>query len=321
MKKAKKKKIGSKNFLWGTIIVFLLCVTWYVAKIQANTAVQNTVTTNNIQEQQSENQGNSAPAADPGAQNGGQTAAPGDSSGQVRPVFTEDAAGDRHGWGFTRNEDHLQPGIPASYTAMLSRNGAYWIGSPDKKVVYLTFDEGYENGYTASILDSLKANNVKAAFFVTGHYLDSQPALVRRMVAEGHIVGNHTDTHPSLPAISNEQIKEEIAIVEKKYEEVTGRRDLKYLRPPQGEFSERTLASISKSGYHSIFWSMAFADWVPLPGGSQEAYQSVMDNTHNGALILLHAVSKDNTEAMDKILKGIKAQGYRFGTLDEMVNE
>ena len=96
---------------------------------------------------------------------------------------------------------------------------------------------------------------------------------------------------------------------------------MKYFRPPQGEFSERTLASTWKSGYYSIFWSMAFADWVPLPGGPQEAYQSVMDNTHNGALILLHAVSKDNTEAMDKILKGIKAQGYRFGTLDELVNQ
>jgi peptidoglycan-N-acetylmuramic acid deacetylase len=319
MNKPKNRKADSKNVLWGTIIVFLLFVTWYIAKTQADTDGYNNAT-NNIRVQQPENQSNSAPAADHGAQNnGGQTVATGDSSGQVRPVFTGDAAGDKHGWGFTRNEDHLQPGIPASYTAMLSRNGAYWIGSPDKKVVYLTFDEGYENGYTASILDSLKANNVKAAFFVTGHYLDSQPELVRRMVAEGHIVGNHTDTHPSLPSISNEQIKEEIRLVEQKYEAVTGRRDMIYFRPPQGEFSERTLASAWKSGYHSIFWSMAFADWVPLPDGSQEAYQSVMDNTHNGALILLHAVSKDNTEAMDKILKGIKAQGYSFGTLDEMV--
>jgi peptidoglycan-N-acetylmuramic acid deacetylase len=320
MKKPKKKKLKSKNFLLGTIIVFLLFITWYIAKTQANTAGHNTVT-GIIQEQVPENQGNTAPAADTSAQNGRPGAVPSDSSGQAKPVFAGDAAADRHGWGLTRNKDHLQPGIPSTYTAMLSRNGSYWIGSPDKKVVYLTFDEGYENGYTASILDSLKANNVKAAFFVTGHYLDSQPALVRRMVDEGHIVGNHTDTHPSLPSISNEQIKEEIRSVEQKYEGVTGRRDLKYFRPPQGEFSERTLTSTWKAGYHSIFWSMAFADWVPLPGGAQEAYQSVMDNTHNGALILLHAVSKDNTEAMDRILKGIKAQGYRFGTLDEMVNQ
>jgi peptidoglycan-N-acetylmuramic acid deacetylase len=320
MKKLKKKKLKSKNLLLGTIIIFLLCITWYVAQTKTNNAGYNTAK-GIIREQLPENQGGSAPAADTGAQNGGQAALPGGSSGQEIPVFTGDVAADRHGWGLTRNEDHLQPGIPAAYTAMLSRYGSYWIGSPDKKVVYLTFDEGYENGYTASILDSLKANNVKAAFFVTGYYLDSQPALVRRMVNEGHIVGNHTDTHPSLPSISNEQIKEEIRLVEQKYEAVTGRRDMKYFRPPQGEFSERTLASTWKAGYHSIFWSMAFADWVPLPGGSQEAYQSVMDNTHNGALILLHAVSKDNTEAMDKILKGIKAQGYRFGTLDEMVNQ
>ncbi len=225
----------------------------------------------------------------------------------------------RHGWGLKRNSEHRQPEMPSSITAMLNRHGAYWVGNPNEKAVYLTFDEGYENGYTAGILDTLKANNVKAAFFVTGHYLKSQPDLVKRMVDEGHIVANHTDTHPSLPDVSDEQIKKELQAVEQKYEELTGRKEMKYLRPPKGEYSERTLAVTREYGYNNIFWSMALVDWVPMPGGPEEAYRSVMDNLHNGALILLHAVSKDNAEAMDRILKDIKAQGYTFKTLDDLV--
>jgi peptidoglycan-N-acetylmuramic acid deacetylase len=316
MKKSKKKKLKSKDFLLGTIIVFLLCITWYITKTQADNTGQNAISSVRL-DQPAENQPGPAPAAG----NGAQAAVSGGGNEQTSPVFAGEAAADRHGWGFTRSETHQQPAIPSSISSMLSRSGAYWIGSPDQKMVYLTFDEGYENGYTAAILDSLKANNVKAAFFVTGHYLDSQPGLVRRMVDEGHIVGNHTDTHPSLPGLSDDQIEKEIQAVEQKFEDVTGRRNMKYFRAPQGEFSERTLACAWRLGYHSIFWSMAFVDWVPMPGGSQEAYQSVMDNTHNGALILLHAVSKDNTEALDRILKGIKAQGYTFGSLDNLVKD
>lgn len=238
-----------------------------------------------------------------------------------KPGGTSTAAlsNNKRGWGLKRNNDNKQPEMPSGIAATLDMYGAYWIGSPKEKVVYLTFDEGYENGYTPKILDALKANDVKAAFFVTGHYLKTQPDLVRRMVDEGHIVGNHTDTHPSLPDISDEQIKKELEAVEKRYEEVTGRKDMKYLRPPKGEYSERTLAVTREAGYHNIFWSMALVDWVPMPGGPQEAYQSVMGNLHNGALILLHAVSKDNTEAMDRILKDIKARGYTFKTLDDLV--
>jgi len=232
---------------------------------------------------------------------------------------TGDLSNTRRGWGLKRNSDHRQPEMPSGISNTLKKYGAYWIGGPDEKVVYLTFDEGYENGYTPKILDALKANDVKAAFFVTGHYLKSQPDLVRRMVEEGHIVGNHTETHPSLPDVSNEQIKKELQSVEERYGEVTVRKDMKYLRPPKGEYSERTLAVTRELGYHNIFWSMALVDWVPMPGGPQESHQSVMDNLHNGAVILLHAVSKDNTEAMDRILKDIKARGYTFKTLDDLV--
>ena len=243
---------------------------------------------------------------------------PGSQSGAT-PVNTGGLSNEKKGWGLKRNSNHQQPEMSSSTSKLLARYGAYWVGKPDEKVVYLTFDEGYENGYTPKILDILKANNVKAAFFVTGHYLKSQPDLVKRMVEEGHIVGNHTDTHPSLPDVSDEPIKKELQAVEESYASITGRRDMKYLRPPQGEYSERTLALTRELGYHNIFWSMAFVDWVPMPGGPEEAYQSVMDNLHNGALILLHAVSKDNTEALDRILKDIKAQGYTFKTLDDLV--
>ncbi|NLI11523.1 delta-lactam-biosynthetic de-N-acetylase [Pelotomaculum propionicicum] len=240
-----------------------------------------------------------------------------DNSGTT--TVTSNLPNSKRGWGLNKNDNHQRPEMPSSISSVLSKYGAYWIG-PNQKVVYLTFDEGYENGYTGTILDILKANNVKAVFFVTGHYIDSQPGLVKRMVDEGHIVGNHTDTHPSLPDITDDQIRKEIQTVEDKYEQVTGQKGMKYLRPPQGEYSERTLALTREMGYHNIFWSMAMVDWVPMPGGPEESYRTVTGNLHNGALILLHAVSKDNTEALDRILKEIKSQGYTFGTMDDLVS-
>lgn len=227
----------------------------------------------------------------------------------------------KRGWGLKRSNGHGQPEMPSSISNTLNKYGAYWIGSPREKFVYLTFDEGYENGYTPVILDTLKSNGVKAAFFVTGHYLKSQPELVKRMVDEGHIVGNHTNTHPSLPDVSDGQIKKELQAVEKMYEDITGRKNMKYLRPPKGEYSQRTLALTRELGYHNIFWSLAMVDWVPMPGGPEQAYRGVMDNLHNGALILLHAVSKDNSIALDRIIKDTKAQGYTFKTLDDLAKE
>lgn len=343
--KVKKKESHRNKILCSIIAVFLLFMTGYVVKAQlynpgesALVGVEQNTGNNGIPVPSEDNNEQAGPDNDindddgdgfdeaednngqeAGAGQNGQTPDTGGSSGQDSPVISGDYSNEKHGWGFRRNDSHQQPEMPSSITSMLSRHGSYWIGSPQAKLVYLTFDEGYENGYTASILDTLKANNVKAAFFVTGHYLDSQPDLVRRMVDEGHIVGNHTESHPSLPDISDGQIQKELQIVEEKYEIVTGRNDLKYLRPPQGEFSERTLAVTRALGYHNIFWSMASVDWVPMAGGPEEAYQSVIKNTHNGALLLLHAVSKDNTEAMDRILKGIKEQGYTFATLDDLV--
>lgn len=242
-----------------------------------------------------------------------ETGTPGNSTGALSNT--------RHGWGIKPNQEHRQPEMPQAINTLLARYDAYWLGDPAEKVLYLTFDEGYENGYTPKILDILKENDVKAAFFVTGHYIKSQPELVQRMAKEGHIVGNHTDTHPSLPDISEEQIAKELQVVEQSFARLTGQQSMSYLRPPKGEYSERTLAVTRKLGYHNIFWSLAMVDWVPMPGGPDQAYQGVMDHLHNGAVILLHAVSQDNTEALDRILKDIKKQGYEFKTLDHLVGK
>jgi len=231
---------------------------------------------------------------------------------------TEGLANKKYGWGLKRNDKHETPEMPSSISNLLTKYGAYWIGDTQKKVVYLTFDEGYENGFTPKILDILKEQKVKAAFFITGHYLTSQPELVKRMVQEGHIVGNHTVNHPSLPDISVEEIKKETGQLSEDFFKLTGKK-MVYLRPPKGEYSEQTLAVTKDLGYHNIFWSIALVDWIPMPGGPEEAHRSVIDNLHNGAVILLHAVSRDNTDSLEKTIKDTRAQGYEFRTLDDLV--
>lgn len=222
-----------------------------------------------------------------------------------------------YGWGMRVLPDHKTPEITSKAMSLIKKYDGIFTGDTTKKYVYLTFDEGYENGYTPKILDILKANNVKAAFFVTGPYIKEHGDLVKRMVAEGHIVGNHTVNHPSLPKISDEKVKSEITGLAEMFKELTGK-DMHYLRPPMGEYSERTLYITKSLGYKTVFWSLALADWQPLPGGPDESYNTVMNRIHPGAVILLHAVSKDDTMALDRILKDIKAQGYVFKTLDDL---
>lgn len=222
-----------------------------------------------------------------------------------------------YGWGMRVLPDHKTPEITSKAMSLIKKYDGIFTGDTTKKYVYLTFDEGYENGYTPKILDILKANNVKAAFFVTGPYIKEHGDLVKRMVAEGHIVGNHTVNHPSLPKLSDEKVKTEITGLAEMFKELTGK-DMHYLRPPMGEYSERTLYIAKSLGYKTVFWSLALADWQPLPGGPDESYNTVMTRIHPGAVILLHAVSKDDTMALDRILKDIKAQGYVFKTLDDI---
>jgi peptidoglycan-N-acetylmuramic acid deacetylase len=194
------------------------------------------------------------------------------------------------------------------------------LGDTTRKEVFLTFDAGYEGGYTPGILDTLKAEGVSAAFFLAGHYVESQPGLVKRMAAEGHTVGNHTYSHPSMPSLDAHTMGSEILAVTAKAKALTGS-DMHYFRPPNGEMSERMLAVARDLGYVTVLWSLAFKDWEPLAGGPEESYTTVMSRLHPGAVILLHVASKDDAAALGKMISAIKANGYEFGTLQELGGE
>lgn len=224
----------------------------------------------------------------------------------------------KFGWGLKRNTEHITPQISKTTKDLLKKYNAFYVGDESKKVVYLTFDEGYENGYTPQILDTLKANNVKAAFFITGSYIKQHSDLVQRMINEGHIIGNHTINHPSLPDITPEKLEQEIVGLDRMVYE-KWKINMKYMRPPKGEYSERVLAQLNDLGHKTVLWSFAYDDYdVKNQKGTDYAYKMIMDNLHNGAVYLLHAVSKDNANVLDKIIKDIKSQGYEFRSLDEI---
>jgi len=222
----------------------------------------------------------------------------------------------KYSWWIKLNTEHKTPEITETIKNMIDKHDGIYIGDTSKKSIYLTFDEGYENGYTSRILDVLKDNDVKTIFFVTSSYIEKNSELVKRMLDEGHQVGNHTVSHPSLPGLSYEKLEDELLNLDKQFFEKFDT-SFKYMRPPAGEYSERTLAASKQLGYKTIFWSFAYDDWyTDKIRGADYAYNKVMDNLHNGAVYLLHAVSKDNTEALDRIIKDIKAQGYEIKPFD-----
>ncbi len=218
-------------------------------------------------------------------------------------------------WWFKPNKEHVTPEINLKINFDLSKYDAHYVGDTSKKVLYLTFDEGYENGYTPKILDILKANDVKAIFFVTSPYVKDNPDIIKRMVEEGHIVGNHTNHHPSMPSVTNseEKFNNEFSDVEAKYKEITGENMPLYFRPPMGEYSEKSLAMTKNLGYKTLFWSFAYHDWdINKQPDPVKAKDTIMNGLHNGSILLIHAVSKTNTEILDSVLKESKAQGYEF---------
>ena len=220
------------------------------------------------------------------------------------------------GWGL-RRAGNSQPEVPRAWVEALDRFGALFMGCAHDKSIYLTFDAGYENGYTAKILDALLANGVKGTFFITGSYLDRNPDLVRRMIDEGHIIGNHSDRHPSLPGVSYERVVREIVDVNDRFYEKFGL-NMTYFRPPNGEISERVLAITAREGYRTVMWSLAYLDYdVNNQRGEEFAYRMLMDNLHSGAIILLHTVSRDNANVMDRFLRDAIALGYTFKSLDD----
>ncbi|HEX9059900.1 MAG TPA: delta-lactam-biosynthetic de-N-acetylase [Clostridia bacterium] len=219
-------------------------------------------------------------------------------------------------WWLSLNSRHETPAIPAEAAKLVKKYDGIYLGNTKDKTVYLTFDEGYENGYTSKILDTLKGNNVKAIFFITGPYLKQNEALVKRMVDEGHLVGNHTINHKSMPTLSDQSIRDELTGVSNDFNRLFNK-DMHFFRPPNGEYSDRVLKEARELGYRTVFWSFAYRDFdVNNQKGADYAHNMVMKNLHNGGVFLLHAVSKDNSEALDRIIKDIRAQGYTISPFD-----
>ncbi len=223
-------------------------------------------------------------------------------------------------WGLGGYGDETQPTGIAS-AEELKKYDAYYVGDAGKKVIYLTFDAGYENGNTEPILDALKKHNAPATFFVVGHYLESAPDLVKRMVEEGHCVGNHTYHHLDMSQISDKaSFQKEMDDVAKAYEAITGQKLTMYYRPPQGKYSAENLAMAKELGYKTFFWSLAYVDWYQDKQPSkEEAFEKLTGRIHPGAIVLLHSTSQTNGEIMDELLSKWEEMGYTFKPLSDLV--
>lgn len=222
-------------------------------------------------------------------------------------------------WGLSFQEKGGQPAGNAS-SEYLKKYNSYYIGVPDKKTIYLTFDCGYENGYTPGILQALKKHDAKATFFIVGNYAKTSPEILKNMVDDGHMVGNHTFSHPDMSKIADiDSFKKEIASLEKAYKEATGKEIDKYYRPPQGKYNEDNLKNAKELGYKTIFWSLAYVDWYVDKQPTKEfAFDKLMSRIHPGAVVLLHNTSKTNSEILDELLSKWEHEGYTFGTLDQL---
>lgn len=202
----------------------------------------------------------------------------------------------------------------------LKKYDAYYIGDTNCKVIYLTFDAGYENGYTPAILDALKKHEVKATFFLVGNYVATQPELVKRILEEGHQVANHTFSHPNMANISSkESFQKELQKLEDAFATVTGKQMAKYYRPPQGKYSVENLKMAKELGYKTFFWSLAYVDWYNDKQPTKEqAFQKLLGRIHPGAVVLLHSTSKTNSEILDELLTKWEEMGYTFGDLQDV---
>ena len=222
-------------------------------------------------------------------------------------------------WGLSFRQTGEAP-VGNADSAQLAQYDAAYVGSSAEKVIYLTFDAGYENGCTAKILDILKEQKVPAAFFLVGNYLEQNPELVKRMQAEGHTVANHTYHHYDMSKISDPAtFQKELQSLEDLYTQITGAPLAKYYRPPQGIYSEENLKMAQELGYRTVFWSLAYVDWQnDAQPTSEEAFSKLIPRIHNGAVVLLHSTSKTNANILSDLLNRWKELGYRFGTLDEL---
>ena len=212
--------------------------------------------------------------------------------------------------------------LESGNTSIVQKYGGI-TGHSDKKTVYLTFDEGYENGYSGKILDTLKEKGVQAIFFVTGEFVESNPDLIRRMHAEGHLIGNHTENHLTMPEQSDENFMAELNKLEKRVQAILGEDyTMSYYRPPEGWLSERDMALAQMMGYKPTFWSFAYGDYYDVDNGTQEhkdyAYRRITQSLHDGEVFLLHAVSRANAEILGDVIDYIRSQGYAIERIDKM---
>ena len=224
---------------------------------------------------------------------------------------------DAYGFGVKKNNENKQPDI-GFYKDIIENAGGIYVGDKNSKNIYLTFDCGYENGYTGKILDVLKEKGVTATFFLTGHYIDSASDLVLRMKNEGHTLANHSNLHKNITEISKAELKREILDLEQKYYNLTVSYLTKFFRPPAGNFDKKSLEVVQELGYTSLFWSVSYKDWNHQNDVSY-AVKEVCDNIHNGAIILLHAVSSANADALGSIIDDLQNNGYVIASTEELL--
>ena len=239
-------------------------------------------------------------------------------------VFTSNAA-TVMSWYCKRNNLHNQPSL-GNDLSIAEKYDVYWCDKnhtsmeEDDKVIYLTFDAGYENGNIEKILDTLKMENVKATFFILDNMIIKGKNIVKRMIDEGHTVANHTLRHKDMSKISNiEDFEKELTSLETLFKESFGQNMSKYYRPPEGKFTEENLKWAQDLGYKTIMWSFAYADWDNKNQPScDNALNKILSNVHNGEVILLHPTSSTNAEIMPKLIQELKKQGFRFGDMEEL---
>ena len=241
-------------------------------------------------------------------------------TGTLSPTKETSASVQSASWGLSFQEEGKRPAGNATIDDLKQYN-AYYASDTDEKILYLTFDAGYENGNTPAILEALKKHQAPAVFFAVGNFIKDNPDLIKRMITEGHIVGNHKMTHPDMSQISSmESFQKELEGVEELYTSVTGEPMTKFYRPPRGVYSTENLSMAKELGYSTFFWSLAYVDWLAdAQPSKEEAFDKLLGRIHPGAIVLLHNTSKTNGEILDELLAKWEEMGYTFSTLKKLV--
>ena len=240
-------------------------------------------------------------------------------TGTLSPTKETSASVQSASWGLSFQEEGKRPAGNATIDDLKQYN-AYYASDTDEKILYLTFDAGYENGNTPAILEALKKHQAPAVFFAVGNFIKDNPDLIKRMITEGHIVGNHTMTHPDMSQISSmESFQKELEGVEELYTSVTGEPMTKFYRPPRGVYSTENLSMAKELGYSTFFWSLAYVDWIQEQQPSkEEAFQKLIPRIHPGAIVLLHNTSSTNAAILDELLTKWEEMGYQFHSIIEL---